>query len=152
LRNRAAMPQLTFPIPADELRLNVVLGHNRKALKAILAAGQSIPKPLWASAVIDTGSNITCANSTVLQQLGLSLFGQSASQTVGGMRAVNLFEISLSTPPPGNVAGPMLTRSDLIVMELPVPIAGVDVLIGMDLLLNYKLMVDGPVRQFALDF
>ena len=46
----------------------------------------------------------------------------------------------------------MLTRSDLRVMELANPIPGVEVLIGLDILLDCRLLLDGPARQFTLDF
>jgi hypothetical protein len=38
------------------------------------------------------------------------------------------------------------------VLELANPIPGVDVLVGMDVILTCKMMVDGPVGQFTLDF
>src|SRR5207244_420298 len=84
LRHDPTMAQLTFPIPSGELTLAVVIGHNRKALTALLAAGQAFPSPIWTMGVIDTGSNITCVTPTVLQRLALSSSSQSSSQTVGG--------------------------------------------------------------------
>jgi hypothetical protein len=46
----------------------------------------------------------------------------------------------------------MLTRSDLVVMELTDAIPDVDVLIGLDIFLDCRLLLDGPGRQFTLDF
>jgi hypothetical protein len=46
----------------------------------------------------------------------------------------------------------MLTRDNLLVMEMPSPIPGVEVLIGLDILLDCKLLLDGPARQFTLEF
>ena len=146
------MPQLTFPIPSGELTLLVMVGHNRKALAAVVAAGQALPPPIWTKGVADTGTNVTCVTPAVLQQLGLASTGQGSSQTAGGLAAVNLFEVSLSIPPPGNVPGPMLTRRDLIVMEMPSPIPGAEVLIGLDILLDCKMLLDGPAQWFTLEF
>lgn len=146
------MAQLTFPIPSGELKLTVVIGHSRNALSVLLAAGQAPPAPIWTTGVVDTGTNVTCVTPAVLQRLGLISIGQSSSQTAAGQAAVNLFEVSLSIPPAGNVAGPMLTRRDLTVMELPSPIPGVEALIGLDILLDCKLLLDGPARQFTLEF
>ena len=146
------MPQLTCPIASGELTLTVVVGHNRKALTAVVGAGQTLPPPIWTRGVIDTGTNVTCVTPAVLKKLGLTSTGQGSSQTVGGLAAVNLFEVSLSIPPAGNVPGPMLTRRDLMVMEMPSPIPGVDVLIGLDILLDCKMLLDGPARQFTLEF
>jgi hypothetical protein len=46
----------------------------------------------------------------------------------------------------------MLTRGDLVVMELIKPIPNVEVLVGLDILLDCRLLLDGPARQFTLDF
>jgi hypothetical protein len=146
------MPQLIFPIPSGELKLSVLISYNQNALAAMIATGQALPAPLWAIGVIDTGTNITCVTPALLQRLGLTATGQGSSHTVGGQAAVNLFEVSLSIPPPGGVPGPMLTRQDLVVMEMPSPIPGVEVLIGLDILLDCKLLLDGPARWFTLEF
>jgi hypothetical protein len=146
------MPQLTFALSSGELKLAVIVGHSRKALAQVLATGQPPPSPLWTTGVVDTGTNVTCITPTVLQQLGLLSTGQATSHTVSGQATANLFEVSLSIPPPGGAAGPMLTRRDLTVMEMPSPIPGVEVLIGLDILLDCKLLLDGPARQFMLEF
>jgi hypothetical protein len=146
------MPQLTFVFPSGELKLTVIVGHNRKDLGVRLAAGQALPSPVWTTGVIDTGTNVTCVTPDVLQRLGLTPTGQGKSQTAAGEAPVNLFEVSVSIPPPGNVAGPRLTRRDLTVMELPSPIPGVEVPVGMDILLACKLLLDGPACQLTLEF
>jgi hypothetical protein len=144
--------QLIFPITTFELKLPVVIGPNRKALVAFLAAGQPLPRPVWTTGVVDTGSNVTCVSPAVLRQLGLASTAQSTSHTAAGQAVVNLFEVSLSIPPLANVQGPMLTRKDLLVMETPCLIPGVEVLIGLDILLDCILLLDGPGRQFTLEF
>jgi hypothetical protein len=45
-----------------------------------------------------------------------------------------------------------LTAPDLPVVELPAGLPDADVLIGMDVLLTCKLVLDSPRRQFALEF
>jgi hypothetical protein len=146
------MAKLTFGIPKGELTLKVLVGHNYKHQKTLLAAGQPLPRPVWTTGVIDTGTNVTGVTPAVLQALGLTFTGQVASHTVTGQVIVNLFEVSLSIPPPANLPGAMLTRPNLLVMELPSPIPGVEVLIGLDILLDCKLLLDGPARQFTLEF
>jgi hypothetical protein len=145
------MAQLTFPIVSRELKLRVLIGHNRPALARLIAAGQ-LPAPVWTKGVLDTGTNITCVTPAVLQSLGLRSTTRTRTHTVGGRAGVRLFRVSVSIPPRGNVAGPMLNEPNLKVMEMPAPIPGVEVLIGMDLLLNCRLIVDGPARQFSLEF
>jgi hypothetical protein len=146
------MPQLAFAISTGELKLPVLIGHNPNALAASLAAGLASPALIWTTGVVDTGANATCSTQAVLRQLGAASTGQSSTQTVGGLAAVNLCEVSLSIAPQHKGPGPMLTRPDLMVMEMPSPIPGVEVLIGLDILLDCKLLLDGPARRFTLEF
>jgi hypothetical protein len=146
------MSQLTFPIRQNELKLTVVIGLHHQAMTALAAAGQPLPAPVWTKGVIDTGSSISCVAAGVLQKIGLSPIVRTSTQTVRGSAPVRLFRVSLSIPPAGNLPGAMLTRGDLTVMELANPIPDVEVLIGLDILLDCRLLLDGPGRQFTLDF
>lgn len=132
--------------------MTVVVGLYHQAMVDRLAAGLSLPAPIWTTGVIDTGSTVTCVTADVIRRLGLPPAGQTSTQTAGGSVSVQLFRVSLSIPPAGNLPGSMLTRSDLIVMELTDPIPDVEVLIGLDILLDCRLLLDGPGRQFTLDF
>lgn len=146
------MTQLTFPLQAGELKLAVLLSLHHQGMVDRLAAGQPLTAPLWATGVIDTGSSITSIVPDVIQRLGIASVGQTRTHTAAGSVPVRLFRVSLSIPATGNRPGPMLTRDDLLVMELIDPIPGVDVLIGLDILLGCRLLLDGPGRQFTLDF
>jgi hypothetical protein len=145
------MPLLTFPIPAVELTLTVVLGPSRPVMQAHVASGQPVPV-VRAAAVLDTGTNVTCVARAVLRRLRLTPVRRNRSQTASRKMAVRLFRVSITVPPAGNLPGASLTLPDLEVMELPQPLPGVEVLIGMDILLHCKLLLDGPGRQFTLEF
>jgi hypothetical protein len=146
------MAQLTFPIQQNELRVAVVISLKHQTMAALVAAGQPLPAPVWATGILDTGSSISCVKANILQKLGLPAIVQTSTQTSGGVVSTRLFEVSLSIPPAGNLPGPMLTRGNLVVMELADPIPDVEVLIGLDILLDCRLLLDGPARQFTLDF
>jgi hypothetical protein len=146
------MSQLTFPLRGNELKVAVVIGLYHQAMVDQLAAGLPLPSPIWATGVIDTGSTVTCVATDVIQRLGLPPAGRNTTRTASGSVPVRLFRVSLSIPPAGNLPGAMLTREDLIVMELADPIPDVEVLIGLDILLDCRLLLDGPGRQFTLDF
>jgi len=146
------MSQLTFPLQAGEPKLAVVLSLHHQAMVDRLAAGLSPPAPIWANGVIDTGSSITAITYDVIRRLGTPPAGQTRTQTAAGPIPVRLFRVSLSIPPAGNRPGPMLTRDDLLVMELNDPPQDVEVLIGLDILLDCRLLLDGPGGYFTLDF
>jgi len=72
-------------------------------------------------------------------------------QGVGGTPAVGLFRVPLSIFDPAQPLLSWFVYPDLLVMELP-PGTPVDVLIGMDVLLNCRMLLDGPGRIFTIDF
>lgn len=122
------MSRLTFPLQLGELKIDVMVSPHHQAMVNQLAAGLPPTPPTWAKGVIDTGSTVTCVASDVIQRLGLAPAGQSKTRTASGYVPVRLFRVSLSIPPAGNLPGPMLTRSDLLVMELTDPIPDVECL------------------------
>jgi hypothetical protein len=59
--------------------------------------------------------------------------------------------VSLTILDPTRPQLPWFVQPDLLVMEMPAGLP-LDVLIGMDVLLGCRLTLDGPARQFTLDF
>jgi hypothetical protein len=74
------------------------------------------------------------------------------TQTASASIAVNLFEASLSITDFNSPGSPMFVRPYLLVMELPASLGAIDVLIGMDILLECQMLVHGPLRTFSLEF
>jgi hypothetical protein len=146
------MPQLHFPIPADGLIVSAVIGLNQADTLALLHAGQPIPRPVVVPAVIDTGCSVTAIAPHAFTRLGLAPLIAGSSQTAAGRVAVNLYLVSLSIIDPNGAPGVALTLPDLLVSELTTALVDVDMLIGMDVLLTCKLLLDGPARRFALEY
>ena len=146
------MPSYTFSIPSGELTLPVLVGLSAEETQAQLAAGKETPAPLWGTAAIDTGTSITCIARDVLVKLGTKPVKQATSQTASGQFVVDLYKVSLSIPAPGPTTGPMFTVRELTVMEMSETIPGLEALIGLDILLQCKLLLDGPARTFTLEF
>lgn len=146
------MAQLTFSATQAGLLVPVWIGLDGLTTKALHTAGRPIPPPVQARGLLDTGSNVTAVGSWVLQQLALPVASTTATQTVAGPVIVRLFTVSLSITDPTQQGSPMLTHPSLLVMELATPLPDADVLIGLDILLNCQLLLDGPNRRFTLDF
>lgn|SRR5262245_6143769 len=144
------MATQTYPISPDGLALEVMIGLKGSDTAALVAAGLPVPAPVLARALIDTGSDVTCVAAGVFQRLRLGRGGQHTTQTVSGSLSVNLFEISFSIPGIIAATGPLLVLSQLVVMELVQPLSNIDVLIGLDVLMQCVLHVDGPNRRFAI--
>jgi hypothetical protein len=103
--------------------------------------------------LIDTGTDITSVASMVLRRLGLNTpTVQATTQTVSGAAHVDLFEVSVNVLNLGNPSDPKYVLPTLRIMELPTPLAAFDVLIGLDILLTTRLLLDGPGHSFTLEF
>jgi len=116
------------------------------------AAGQPIPSPVMTRGVIDTGSDVSVVARRIVAQLGVPSAAFRTTQTVVGAVNVALVKVSLSLFGPVPLSPPMLTRENLIVMELPSPLPNIEVLIGRDVLSQCLLIDDEPGGRFTLAF
>ena len=66
--------------------------------------------------------------------------------------AVNVFDVSVGIRNFADPMGPELMEPTLSVMELTNSLGTVEVLIGLDFLLACRFLLDGPARQFSLEF
>jgi hypothetical protein len=144
------MAQLTFPISTDGLALTALIGLARPAMQSLTAAGMTIPRPITARAIIDTGSGVSCVSAAIISILGIPPTSQSSTYTASGQVPVRLFDVSFSVPSADPAV--ILVIPDLTIMELPVTIPRFDAVIGLDVLLQTRLIIDGPAYSFTIDF
>jgi hypothetical protein len=143
---------ITFPVTKAGLAVPVWLGLTDDETAALVAAGSQVPAPVGARGLLDTGTDATAVASWILQRLGVSVAGTTSTNTAGGPVKVNQYRVSVGITDPSQPRGsPWLTHSDLLVTELVTPLPDTDVLIGLDVLLTCKLILDGPARQFTLE-
>lgn len=88
----------------------------------------------------------------ILRQLGIVSAQSISAHSTAGQTLAKLVEVSLSILGLTSLAGPPIVHPDLMAMELPQPIPGIDVIIGRDVILQHQLFVDGPAMQFSLSF
>jgi predicted aspartyl protease len=144
---------LTFPVSPDGLIVPVWIGLSGQVLANLMAAGQAAPPPIAARGLIDTGSDVTAVDPSLLRALGATPATlTTTTTTASGQVRVRLFEVSLSITDPTQSLTAWLTEPNLLVTELPLTLPAVGVLVGLDVLLTCKLQLDGPARLFALDF
>jgi hypothetical protein len=146
------MPKLVFPVLGDGLLVDVVVGLDRATTLGQLGAGQPITAPICARGEIDTATNIAAVRAAILQRLAVPLQYQTTTQTAAGPLAANVFEVSLGIRDFRDPASPELVEPTLPVMELKAALPVVEVLIGLDILLGCKFLLDGPGGQFSLEF
>ena len=145
------MSQLTFPITADGLSVDVRVNLDGAVLASLHASGQPVPTSIEAKGLIDTGTDISVVAPSILQQMGVLVHAQRKTQGIGGPIQVRLFQVTLFILDTSRPHLPWLTLPNLLVMEMPSTLP-VDVLIGMDIIRTCKMLIDGPGQQFTLDF
>jgi hypothetical protein len=145
------MAQLTFPLAAAGWCVDVRVNLNTAILQTLRTTGRALPNSISARGLIDTGSDVSAVAPSILQRLAVPVHSQRSTQGIGGAISVRLFKVMLFILDAGQPHLPWLIHPDLIVMELPSAMP-VEVLIGMDVLLQYKVLLDGPGRQITVNF
>jgi hypothetical protein len=144
--------QLTFQITNDGLALDVQIGLPAPLLQARLTAGQPFLPALTVRALIDTGADATSVDPDVLARLGLTSSGQVQMTTASGRVLVDRYETSLTIFGLAGTAGPALVRPTWHVTGFSQSLAGIQALLGMDLIRQIVLKIDGPKQTFTLEF
>src|SRR5690242_8880414 len=134
------MPHLSVSRQKEGWVLPVMVGVKGQTTASLMAAGQSVPPPQLIRALIDTGTDISGVSQRVLSQLQLGSIQQHTTQSLSGPVSIQLFEISLTILQTTQVTPPLLVLDRLIVMALPTLLAGVDALLGLDVL-DHLLMI-----------
>jgi hypothetical protein len=144
------MPTLTFPVQKDGLVVGVMIGMDSANCQALQQSGQPIPRPILVQGIMDTGTDATAVAHRLIHALGLPLYGSAQTSTAAGQVNVGVYEISLSIVPPGGAA--QFTDPRLVATELIYAAPGIEVLVGLDVILQGILHVDGPGGTFSFTF
>jgi len=111
--------------------------------------GRPVTAPIALDLLVDTGATMTVLNFPIATRLGLQQHaGQQATlfATANGVAQASVYDCSLVIR---DAAGPNdLLCANLEVAELP--LAGIDGLLGMDVLKDCQLSLDGPNASFSL--
>jgi hypothetical protein len=146
------MAQLHFPVTRAGLAVPVWIGLTSQTTAPLVAAGGPVPAPVRARGLLDTCTDVTAVAPWILQQLAVPVITTTSTHTAGGPVKVQLYRISLGITDPTQPSGaPWLTEPDLLVTGLAAALPDTDVLVGLDVLLGYRLMLEGPARRFWLE-
>jgi hypothetical protein len=127
-----------------------LVGVNDQTTASLVQSGQPVPRPVAVRCLLDSACDRTAIPGSLARQLQLAREKPVSTQTAGGTVQVNQYRISLSVIGPTGTAGSLLTWPDLLVTELAVSLANVDVLIGLDVLRQSLFLLNGPSDQFIL--
>ena len=110
------------------------------------------------TALVDTGATASMISEQVTERLGLEAVGNDWFTSANGDRTSTtlrsvVLAVPVATEPPDSDADISVTtfsiREDVIAMKMPQPLSGFDVLIGMDVLMDFRITMHNGV--FTID-
>ncbi|MEX0712024.1 MAG: hypothetical protein WD278_06720 [Pirellulales bacterium] len=146
------MPSLTVSLQPQGPIVSIAVAVSAQRQDAMTKAGFQAPLPVQAVALIDTGASCTCIDPGIIQQLGLVATGSTSIVTpsTGAIpHQCNQYDVSLSILLDNSRFHRLLT---LPVIETDLANAGVQALIGRDVLSEGILIYNGCSRTVTLSF
>lgn len=116
------------------------------------ATGRVVPGPVEVDALIDTGAEVTCVSTAVLQRLGpdVTTVIPTHSPALAGLVLSSQYKVDLVIFEPMAGATPFFSIADFSVTELDLSLASIDALLGRDFLSRFVFTYDGPADTFTL--
>ncbi len=146
------MPRLNFPISQAGLEIPVLVGLDGQTTTALHTSGQPISPPILVRGLLDTGSDATSVAPWILKRLGVGSGTVASTRTAAGIIKVYLHHVSVGILDPTRPGSSSFSLPTVLISEMPFLLPDADVLIGMNVLLECKLLLDGPARQVAIEF
>jgi len=148
-----------MPIISDVLQpqgalVDIQVGMSAASALALRLALRSVPSPVSARAVLDSGAEITCVDQKIIQSLGLPWGGATLINLPahGGLTISAQHDVSLIIVHPSSNAAANLVIRNLAVLEVQLAALGYEALIGRDILANCRFLYDGPRQRFRLRY
>ena len=148
------MPFLTVPLNDAGPLIDVGFALSSYRIDVMKQAGMAdmiYREPVWVTALIDTGSNISVINRHVIETLSLSSTGNvNVRSAVSGMNSElrDTYDVCLA------FAKPRITpmHANLRVVEGSFFGKSFEAIIGRDILCKCLFFYDGPDQKFSLSF
>src|SRR5579859_4580300 len=148
------MPSLTGAVTQEGALVDIWVGLSDSSLQVLRAALRPVPSPVATQALLDTGAEITCIDSSLVQTLSLPLSGTTFANLPahGGLTLGALYDIRLTILHPSGDPHDHLTVSNLSSMELSLTHLGYQILIGRDVMARCRFLYNGPKMKFHLAY
>jgi hypothetical protein len=127
------------------------VGLTKTEAAQVLATGNSVPVPLYVTALVDAGCETTAVDPLIAQDLGLVTVGIGSTITPSTGQQPHyspLYRIALALNDPAM----KVNAQELTVIEAELDFNGFQVLLGRDVLRECVLIYDGPGKAFLLTY
>jgi hypothetical protein len=114
--------------------------------------GMSVPRPVGARALIDTGAALSCIDPSIAALLGLVATGTAnlhTASTQGVTHLCSVYDVCLTIPVASGTPFRIIT---LPAVEAVLSPQGIDMLIGRDVLEHATMFYDGPNGRVTISF
>jgi len=128
----------------DGALVNVQISVPAAYAQQLQAAGQPVPPPQVARAMIDTGASISTVSDTVAQAAGLQQVGSVPLGGVGGMSTRPIYSASFGLPDYNIGVDPIQ------IAGVSLPVGGFEILVGRDVLRALEFTYRGRAGAFLL--
>jgi hypothetical protein len=148
------VPILTGQLQAERALVEISVGWSVARVQQLRLALRPIPAPVNSRAVIDTGAEISCLDTGLVQTLSLPTGGTILANVPaqGGVSLAALHDASITLiHPSGNPRDSLFVRN-LSVLELSLASFGYEALLGRDVLAVCHFLYSGPRNVFRLAY
>ena len=148
------MPILTGVLQPDGALVDLVVAWSFLHAQQLRLGFRPVPPPVSTRALIDTGAEITCVDSSLIQTLGLPFGGTVLANLPahGGLTASVLSAASLTIVHPSGNAGNNLVIRNWSVLGLLLAGLGYQALVGRDVLAQCRFLYHGRRNRFRLTY
>lgn len=148
------MPVLRGVLQAEGALVEVQVGWSAGQARHLRQAQRPVPPALDARALLDTGTEITCLDTLLVQQLGLPLAQLALANVpaLGGLRAGAHYHASVIVVHPSGDPGQVLLFQHLLILEVPLAGLGYQALLGRDVLDRCDFIYAGRRQRFTLAY
>jgi hypothetical protein len=133
----------------------VEVGVGRTIRQSLLTAHRPIPQPITVEALIDTGADVSCIDTTALSRIALQrrrAFLRVNAPGATGWPYLPAYFAGLTVLHPSGRAGDHLSIPDILVVDVALGLPGCGLLLGRDALAYCRLDYDGRTGKFMLDY
>lgn len=127
--------------------VEILVGPSQQLRQVIASTGQSLPAPVRAVAMIDTGASGTVLSPSIIQALGIQPVGVIQMSTPSTQQPITAHQYDVSMSFPNGV-----TVAQTLATEAPLGGQHIQCLIGRDILQHGVLVYIGYLNQFTLSF
>ena len=149
------MPVLRESLDREGALVSILVGLSDSSIRRLRSQFQPIPQPVECRALLDTGAEITCVDSRLVESLNLVDGGFSFANVPSVRESTmlaSLYDLSLTILHPSGEALDHLALPNWRVLELPLRSFDYQVLVGRDVLVKCQFVFDGINERFSLKY